>query len=317
MKIVLINLSVIISLTLLACSGNHKTPIKTTENTSEFKNNVEKILFHLKNPSKDYVLAVSHRGDWRYAPENSYQAVKRCIDLGVDIVEIDVRKTKDGHMVLMHDKTVDRTTNGTGKVSELNLEEIRKLSLKNGCGVKGSRQQIPTLEEIMLLAKDKILVNLDKTEGETLKEAYEVLKKTGTLKQGIFKGNDSIQHMRKKYGSLLDSVIYMPKVWYDTPNIEKYIKEYNEGLSPMAYEMIFNDTISPVFTSISELNKENITVLTVALWDKLVAGHTDEQAILEGPDAAWGWLIRNGGNAIMTDRPKMLLEYLRKKELHN
>ncbi|MEM7658856.1 MAG: glycerophosphodiester phosphodiesterase family protein, partial [Bacteroidota bacterium] len=68
----------------------------------------------LQHPTKDHVLAVSHRGDWRYAPENSLMAVQRCIDLGVDIVEIDVRMTKDGHLVAMHDKTVDRTTNGSG-----------------------------------------------------------------------------------------------------------------------------------------------------------------------------------------------------------
>ena len=282
-----------------------------------YKNRVEEIRYHLENPSKDYVLVVSHRGDWRYAPENSYMAVKHCIELRADIVEIDVRKTKDGHMVLMHDETVDRTTNGKGKVSDLTLKEIKKLRLKNSCGIKGSRQQVPTLEEIMLLTKDKILVNLDKTEGKTLREAYEVLKKTGTVKQAVLKGNDPIEVMREKYGSLLDSVIYMPKIWYDTPNIEKYISDYNEGLKPLAYEMLFNSTSSPVFAAIKNMNEKKITVLAIALWDDLVAGHTDELMLLEGPDAAWGWLIKNGANAIMTDRPGMLIEYLSNKGLHN
>ncbi len=172
-------------------------------------NKAAEILDHLKNPKKDYVLAVSHRGDWRYAPENSLAAIQRCIDLGVDIVEIDVRLTKDGHLVLMHDLSVDRTTNGSGKVSEMTLEEIKQLRLRNACGVRHSRQQVPTLEEVMALTKEKIMVNLDKTEGETVREAFEVLVKTGTVDQAIFKGNDPVAVMRQKYGALMDSIIYI------------------------------------------------------------------------------------------------------------
>jgi glycerophosphoryl diester phosphodiesterase len=293
--------------------GNQENTMVTTE--EKFSNHADKIKYYLRNPSEEHVLVVSHRGDWRYAPENSYQAVKRCIDLGVDIVEIDVRKTKDGHMVLMHDETVDRTTNGTGRVEDLSLKEIRQLRLKNNCGVIGSMQKVPTLEEIMTLTKDKILVNLDKTEGKTLKEAYQILKKTGTVGQTIFKGNDSLEYMYDRYGALLDSVIYMPKLWYDTPNIPRYIAQYNKKLKPMAYEMLFDNTESEVFRTISEMKSNNISVLTVALWDDLTAGHTDEKSMLEGADQSWGWLIDNGANAIMTDRPEELIEYLSAKGL--
>ena len=59
---------------------------------------IEHIIDRFKNPSPNYILVVSHRGDWRYAPENSLAAIQRCIDLGVDVVEIDVRKTKDDHL---------------------------------------------------------------------------------------------------------------------------------------------------------------------------------------------------------------------------
>ncbi len=282
----------------------------------EFHNSAAKVLEHLKNPSKDYILAVSHRGDWRYAPENSLMAVQRCIDLGMDVVEIDVRLTKDGHLVALHDKTLDRTTNGTGLLSDMTLEEVKQLRLRNACGVRHSRQQVPTLEEIMLLTKDKIMVNLDKTEGETVMEAYEILKKTSTVDQAIFKGNDPLAVMREKYGDLMDSIIYMPKLWYDTPDKANYVKEFNESLHPVAYEMLFDSTSSPVFAEIENLNNEKVTVLAIALWDALCAGHTDELAMIKGPDAAWGWLIENGANAVMTDRPAELMEYLRNKGLH-
>ncbi|MGD1892868.1 MAG: glycerophosphodiester phosphodiesterase family protein [Cyclobacteriaceae bacterium] len=295
-----------------ACTGTVSTVAVSTMAPSR----AAEILHRLQSPSEDYVLVVSHRGDWRYAPENSLLAVQRCIELGVDIVEIDVRLTKDGHLVAMHDLTVDRTTTGSGNVSDLTLAEIREFRLKNACGVKGSHQQVPTLTEIMELAKGKIMVNLDKTEAETVREAYEVLVETGTVDHAIFKGNDPVEVMRKKYGSLLDSIIYMPKVWYDLPDIPKYIADYNQQLSPIAYEMIFDQESSPVFRAIPQMNEDNITVLAIALWDELCAGRTDEMMLLEGPDASWGWLVDHGANAIMTDRPEALLTYLREKGLH-
>jgi glycerophosphoryl diester phosphodiesterase len=300
-----------------ASEQKEDTTTTTQETKPSFTNSAASILEHLKNPSRDYVLAISHRGDWRYAPENSLIAVQRCIDLGIDVVEIDVRLTKDGHLVAMHDKTVDRTTNGKGLLSDLTLEEVKALRLRNACGVRHSRQRVPTLEEIMTLAKDKIMVNLDKTEGETVKEAYEILEKTGTVQQAIFKGNDPLSVMRERYGSLMDSIIYMPKLWYDTPNKVQYVKQFNEKLDPVAYEMLFDTVSSPVFAEIKNMNNHGISVLAIALWDELCAGHTDEVAMLEGPEAAWGWLIDHGANAIMTDRPAELMAYLRSKGLHD
>ena len=78
----------------------------------------------------DYVWVAAHRADYVFAPENSIQALKNAIYFGADLIETDVRLTKDGHVVMMHDYTVDRMTNGTGRVSELTLEEIKKLQLK-------------------------------------------------------------------------------------------------------------------------------------------------------------------------------------------
>lgn len=284
--------------------------------SQNFKNRQQEILYQLKHPSSNYVLAVAHRGCWTLVPENSLLSVQKSIDLGIDIVEIDIRLTKDNQLVLMHDLTVDRTTNGFGKVEDLTLEQIKKLRLKNGAGVQWSYQQVPTLEEVMLLSKGHIMVNLDKTESKTLKHCYEVLKKTGTIDHAIFKGNDSVEVMRKIYGSLMDSIIYMPKVWYSLPDIHAYVNHFNSDLKPPIYEMIFDKTTSPVFSQIKEMNVKGITVLAIALWNDLCAGHSDEMAAMEGPDKSYGWLIKNGANAIMTDNPSGLLEYLRKHNLH-
>ena len=277
---------------------------------------VDTILHRLQNPSKDYILVVSHRGDWTYAPENSVEAVQRCIDLGVDIVEIDIRLTKDGHLVAMHDYTVDRTTNGKGKVSDLTLAEIKQLRLKNAIGVRGSQFQVPTLEEIMLVAKDKVMINLDKTEGETVREAYEVLKKTGTVNHAIFKANNSMPEMRQKYGNLMDSIIFMPKLWYENKDVVNHLADYEKDINPFVYETLFDSEEAQTYKLLPQLEKQGDTFMAICLWDELCAGHTDERAIKDGFDATYGWIIAQGADAIMTDRPELLLQYLRSKKLH-
>ena len=121
----------------------------------------EKLAKEIYKPNSKYVLVVAHRGDWRNAPENSLQAYRNCIDMGVDMIEIDIHKTQDNQFIVMHDATVDRTTNGKGKIADMTLADIKKLYLKSGHGIK-TRHRVPTLEEVLLLAKDKILVNIDK-----------------------------------------------------------------------------------------------------------------------------------------------------------
>lgn len=110
---------------------------------------------------KNDIWVVAHRaitGENKY-PENSLPSMKSCIDLNLDIIEIDVRETKDGHLVVMHDKTVDRTTNGKGNVSDFTLAQIRALKLMLN-GVE-TDNKVPTLAEVFTLVKGKIIVDLD------------------------------------------------------------------------------------------------------------------------------------------------------------
>lgn len=109
------------------------------------------------NPDK--VLVTAHRGAHRDYPENSIASVREAIRLGVDIVEIDVRATKDRVAVIMHDSTVDRTANGTGKVSDMTFEQIRRLRLTHN-GV-ATDEKIPSLDELLELAKGRIAVDVD------------------------------------------------------------------------------------------------------------------------------------------------------------
>ena len=80
------------------------------------------------------VMVASHRADWQFAPENSLESLKNAIAFGADIIETDVRMTKDGHIVIMHDYAVNRTTNGSGYIGDLTLDEIRALRLRDNLG---------------------------------------------------------------------------------------------------------------------------------------------------------------------------------------
>ena len=175
--------------------------------------------------SRDYssVIVASHRGDWRNFPENSLAAIDNAIQMGVDIVELDVQRSKDGVLILMHDGTLDRTTTGKGKVSEVTMDSIAKLKLKNGCAIR-TIHKVPTLEEALMHAKGKIMLNLDKAD-RYFEEVYALMKKTGTTKQVIMKGNKSAEAVKKQFGNYLEDVIYMPIVNLDKENAKQQIDD--------------------------------------------------------------------------------------------
>jgi glycerophosphoryl diester phosphodiesterase len=107
------------------------------------------------------ILTSAHRGEHAHHPENSLPAIQGAIDAGVDFVELDVRTTSDGQLVLMHDPTVDRMTDGKGKVKDMTLAEIKKLDL----GVRFPGQfpnlRVPTFDEVLELCKGKIGIYVD------------------------------------------------------------------------------------------------------------------------------------------------------------
>ncbi|KQL36042.1 glycerophosphodiester phosphodiesterase family protein [Psychrobacillus sp. FJAT-21963] len=92
---------------------------------------------------------VAHRGATGYAPENTIAAFDLAVDMKADYIEIDVQRSKDGKLVLIHDTTVDRTTDGTGKVGDLTFEQLRSLDAGSWKGEQFVGEPIPTFEEIL------------------------------------------------------------------------------------------------------------------------------------------------------------------------
>ena len=259
------------------------------------------------------VIVVAHRGDWRNFPENSLEAIDNAIKMGVDIVELDVKKTKDGELILMHDRTLDRTTTGKGLVSENTLSDIRKLNLRNGCNIR-TIHKVPTLEEALLHAKGKIMINLDQADLY-FDQIYELMKKTGTTKQIIMKGRRPVAEVKKQFGDYLEDVIYMPIVDLDASGAEKHIEAFIKDMSPVAFELLFvKDTNLLPKKFATTLNGRSL-IWYNTLWDTMAGGHDDDMS-LQNPDSGYGYLIDTlGCRIIQTDRPAYLLDYLRKRKL--
>ncbi|MCK4517052.1 MAG: glycerophosphodiester phosphodiesterase family protein [Spirochaetaceae bacterium] len=104
---------------------------------------------------------VCHKGANQYAPENTFAAAQRCIEWGVDYVEIDVWTSRDGVFYLMHDATVDRTTNRSGHLLALRSDEIDKLDAGSWFGPQFASERVPRLEEFLRWIKGKARVFID------------------------------------------------------------------------------------------------------------------------------------------------------------
>ena len=242
------------------------------------ENRAEKLAKEIYKPKSKYVLVVAHRGDWRNAPENSLQAYKNCIEMGVDMVEIDIHKTKDNQFIIMHDATVDRTTNGKGKISDMTLDEIKKLKLRSGHGVV-TRHSVPTLEEVLNLVKGKILVNIDKGDNY-FDEIYDLLVKTGTDKQVVIKTYDNLATIQSKTkNDVVHKSIFMPIINLDKKeDAEQVLNDYM-AVKPAAYEVVFKKESQKLFSVLEKIKASGSKLWINSLWASLNAGHDDDLAV--------------------------------------
>ena len=278
-------------------------------------NKIDQLLKQLNNSNGLDVLVISHRGDWRNFPENSLEAFSSSIDIGADVVEMDVAKTKDNQLVIMHDQTLDRTTNGKGLVSDWTLDSLRKLYLKDGLGIE-TKFRIPTLEEALMVCKGKALVNLDKS-YEFFNQAYAIAKKTGTTNQIVMKGyNKTVDQVMADFGTKLDTITFMPIINLDNqPNALQIIDDFQTKLKVKAFEIIFSRDTSKVLTRFPQIKKKGSRIWVNSLWASMNAGHEDNKAV-KNQDSIYGWYLKKGVNMIQTDRPQLLINYLRSKKNH-
>ncbi|MDO4512058.1 MAG: glycerophosphodiester phosphodiesterase family protein [Bacteroidales bacterium] len=268
----------------------------------------------LANPHAERVLVVSHRGDWRNAPENSIPAMLSCVAMGVDMVEIDLHKTKDGHLVLMHDKKVDRTTNGKGAVADLTLAEIKSLRLRNGMG-RVTTVQVPTMEEVFAALKGKVLINVDKG-YDYFDEVHAAAERLGMVDQIVIKCGGRLAKIQQEKGDVIKRSIFMPIVQIDADDAEMVLDEFL-AIHPVAIECCFRKADARVERLLKKVADAGVKVWINTLWPSLNGGHDDDRAILDAdPDGAWDWTLQHHAQFLQTDRPAPLIQYLKSQGRH-
>ena len=112
-------------------------------------------------------LIIAHRGHSIAVPENTIEAYRTAIELGVEMIECDVNMTRDGHLVMIHDWSLDRTTSGSGPVRDLTLDEVRRLDAGSKFGREFSGLRVPTMAEALELAREAGILMCFEVKGET------------------------------------------------------------------------------------------------------------------------------------------------------
>jgi glycerophosphoryl diester phosphodiesterase len=143
----------------------------------------------------------AHRGAPNTHPENTIPSFLEAVSLGVDMIEFDVRQTADGHLVLMHDKTVDRTTDGAGSVEQLTLAAIKTFDAGSWKDAKFAGTQVPTFAEALDVMPPEILINIELKAGEDIVDLVvaEIMKRGITEQSLLAARNDQADRARELF----------------------------------------------------------------------------------------------------------------------
>jgi glycerophosphoryl diester phosphodiesterase len=136
---------------------------------------------------------IGHRGAMAYKPENTLISFQKAIELGVDMIELDVRLSKDNHPVIMHDESVYRTTNGKGFISNFTLKQIKKLRINK-------TEKVPTLEEAVKLIKGKCKINIHIKEHKAIDKVLEIINNNKIHKDVLISSfiEKTLKHIKNK-----------------------------------------------------------------------------------------------------------------------
>jgi len=254
---------------------------------------------HIKQEAKDYfpkpkngdTYVIAHRGAHIGIPENTLAAYKKAIELGCDFVEIDLRKTKDGRFVSVHNSTLDAYTEGkvTGKVRDYTLGELKKMNIGKRVGAEWENERIPTFEEILLLCKGKIGIYLDLKEPD-VKAQIRLIKRFGMERDIVWYIPASHMDVIKEVKKNCDECFVMPDPG-PKENIAKVFKEVRPRI---------------IATDMGELNEGYMKIAK----KYSIKVFVDED---KGTEEEWKKILSWGTDGIQTDNPAKLIEYLNKK----
>lgn len=282
---------------------------------------VEQILNEIANPKSKYVVVIAHRSDWRHYPENSLAAMEGAIAMGVDMVEIDVQRTADGVLVCCHDSSVDRTTTGKGKIKELTADYISTLKLKTEQGI--TDYGVPTLAEALELCKDRVLINIDKGYNY-YDQILQMLVERDMVNQVLIKSSKDASVVAETFAPYTTNMLYMPVINYNAKSWGKHAEIFNSyitsNLDVVAYEICWDGTLEGERKIFKKVLDSGARLWVNTLWDSLCGGkgHSfkDDNALDGNADKIYGTLLKRGVTMIQSDRPQLLLDYLKSKGRH-
>lgn len=240
-------------------------------------------------PASHSVVVIAHRGNHVNVPENTLAACREAIRVGADYVEVDLRTTKDGKMVLLHDAKVDRTTDGQGALSELTWKQVKRLRVKSK---DGQKYHIPTFEEVLKLSRGKINIYLDFKNADIAK-TWALIQQTHMEKQVVVYLNNEEQYQAwKSTAPNLPLMTSLPDTYRTDTGLETFLKTLDV--------QILDNLQTPEL--VQEAKNRG-----VAVW-------LDVQSPLEGP-ARWEAALQKGVAGLQTDHPEALIEYLKSQKI--
>ena len=229
---------------------------------------------------KKSIVVIAHRGAHREVAENTPAAIRHAIELGCDYVEVDVRRTKDGVLVLMHDRSVDRTTNGKGNVKDLTYAEIRELTV-------GKSEKVPTFDEALKLCRGKIKVYIDHKDAPPAEIVAAVERHQMVDEVFVYSSFEALREFKR----------LNPKIWIMPPHpgTPEKIAAARRELKAETFD-----------GNIRDWTVEQVTAAHTAgaqVWvDNL--GENDNEA-------GFRKSIEMGVDAIQTDHPRKLIQFLK------
>ena len=154
------------------------------------------------------MILTGHRGAAELEPENTRLSIQKAIDLSVDQVEIDVHLTRDQHLVVIHDATVDRTTDGQGAVADFTLVEIKRLDAGKG-------ERIPTLQEVIDLVRGKVVLQIELKGPDTAEPVVRAVERNSMESEVLL---TSFVHERLREARQLNPSLALGALWSNPPD---------------------------------------------------------------------------------------------------
>ena len=304
----------IIMLLTIACIGLLSCSHRIHQAASSPVSRADRVVAALHDPSTDYVVVVAHRGDWRNYPENSLPAIESVIRMGVDVMELDVKMTLDSVLVLSHDWTLNRTTTGSGNISDYTYEQLLAFDLKRGHGIAIPGLKIPTLRQALEVCKDRIVVNVDQG-FDYYDQVLALTEELGMTRQVLIKSGYARDKAESRLSKYPQRMMYMPVVnVLNKDGMGTFNSYLADGAAPIAFELCFDKLNDQVKNTARQAVAAGSKVWVNTIWGSL-CGNCDDDRAYDSPDAdaVYGPIMDLGTSIIQTDRPEFLIKYLEKK----